>query len=285
MICFSGKVSRKINPSFTLLPYGNRPMIVPNQTVPKLGAPIVLVHGLFGFDKITLGNWTLASYFPGIPQFLAAAGNHVLVPRLSPTGGVKDRAAQLKAFLDHSMPREPVHIFAHSMGGLDSRYMVSRLGMAHRVLTLTTLGTPHRGSVFADLSIRRLERVVKPMFNLFGIPTQGFYDLTTSACNTFNEQVPDDAGVRYFSVAGRHEGDYLAPEWLLSHGIVLEAEGPNDGVVSIASATYGESREIWEGDHLSLVNWLHPLARHRGFRRDPATRYAPLVRRLADEGF
>src|SRR5262249_5187529 len=38
-----------------------------------------------------------------------------------------------------------VHVFAHSMGGLDARYMISRLGMAKRVLSLTTIATPHRG--------------------------------------------------------------------------------------------------------------------------------------------
>jgi triacylglycerol lipase len=260
-------------------------MIVPNKTVPKLRSPLVLVHGLFGFDKIRVGNWTLASYFPGIPHFLAAAGNQVLVPRLTPTGGVAERAVQLKEFLDREMRSEPVHILAHSMGGLDARYMISRLGMERRVLSLTTLGTPHRGSAFADWGIRRLARLLRPMFNLFCIPTQGFYDVTTEACRTFNAQVPNVAGVRYFSVAGRHDGGFLTPEWLLSHGIVLKQEGPNDGVVSIASACYGESQEIWEGDHFSLVNWLNPFARHRGLWRDPAPRYGTLVRRLSDEGF
>jgi triacylglycerol lipase len=260
-------------------------MIVPTPTVPKLRSPLVLVHGLFGFDQIRLGNWTLASYFPGIPQFLGAAGNHVLVPRLSPTGGVRERAGQLKEFLDREMPSEPVHLLAHSMGGLDSRYMISKMGMERRVLSLTTLGTPHRGSAFADWGIRRLARLLRPMFKTFGIPTQGFYDVTTEHCRAFNTAVPDVPGVRYFSVAGRHDGGFLTPEWLLSHGIVLKEEGPNDGVVSIASASYGEGPQIWDGDHFSLVNWLNPFVRHRGLWRDPAPRYGSLVRRLADEGF
>ena len=243
------------------------------------------MHGLFGFDKISLGNWTLVSYFPGISQLLAAAGNRVLIPRLTPTGGVKERATQLKEFLDWEVPQEPVHLFAHSLGGLDSRYMISRLGMERRVLTLTTLGTPHRGSSFADWCISRLRRLLNPIFTWLRIPTQGFYDVTPSSCERFNAEVPDVPGVRYFSVAGRHEGSFLTPEWFLPHGIVLRAEGPNDGVVSIASAGYGECQDVWEGDHLSLVNWPNPFARHRGLWRDPAPRYGPLVRRLADEGY
>jgi triacylglycerol lipase len=260
-------------------------MIAPNRTVPRLRSPIVLVHGLFGFDKIRLGGWTLASYFPGIPELLAAAGNRVLVPRLSPTAGVADRAAQLKAYLDREVPREPVHLIAHSMGGLDSRYLISRLGMANRVLSLTTLGTPHRGCSFADWGIRRLARLLKPVFARLGVPTQAFYDLTRARCKEFNEQVPDAPGVRYFSVAGRHAARILSPEWLLSHAVVLKEEGENDGIVSVASAAYGESQDVWEGDHLSLVNWFNPFVWGRGLWRDLTPRYAPLVRRLADEGF
>jgi triacylglycerol lipase len=240
---------------------------------------------LFGFDQIKLFGWTIANYFSRIPEILGHAGNTVLVPRLSPTRSVAERAAQLKAFLDREMPHEPVHLFGHSMGGLDSRYMISKLEMQDRVLSLTTLGTPHRGTAFADWAVKRLERLVKPLFQLFGIPTEGFYDLTLAAGRQFNQDVPDMRGVRYFSVAARHSNHVLNPEWLLPYRVVYAAEGPNDGVVSVASATYGESQEIWEGDHLSLVNWPHPLAWARGFRRDPEKRYGGLVRRLADEGF
>jgi triacylglycerol lipase len=261
-------------------------MIALGKAVPRLRSPIVLVHGLFGFDDVKLGKWTLASYFPGIPQFLAAAGNRVLVPRLRPTtGGIKKRAVQLKAFLDQYSAGEPVHLIAHSLGGLDSRYVISQLGMEKRVLSLTTLGTPHRGTAFVDWALERLERLLKPIFQLFGVPTQAFYDLSTASCRKFNEEVPPVPGVRYFSVAGQHPGDYFNPEWWLSQPIVSRAEGPNDGVVSVASAAYGESQEIWEGDHLGLVNWFNPLSRHRGPWRDLVSRYRPLIRRLADEGF
>jgi triacylglycerol lipase len=252
---------------------------------PKLRAPIVLVHGLLGFDRVKVGGYTLACYFPGIADFLTAAGNRVLEPRLSPTGGVAARAAQLKAFLDRHAPGERVHLVAHSMGGLDSRYLISRLGMANRVLTLTTIGTPHRGTAFADWGIHRLEGVLRPFLGMFGIPYQAFYDLTTASCRAFNEQVPDAPNVRYFSIAGRHDGHWLSPEWKLPQRVVTKAEGPNDGVVSLTSATYGETCEVWEGDHLSLVNWRHPMGQviGRGCDRKPA--YSALVGRLADEGF
>jgi triacylglycerol lipase len=242
-----------------------------------------MVHGVLGFNEVKLCGWTFKRYFPGIVDALEKAGNRVLVPQLSPTRGVADRAAELKRFIDRQSPEEPVHILGHSMGGLDARYMISRLGMEDRVLSLTTIGTPHRGSSFADWGMRRFERLLKPVFDMCDLPRQAFYDLTTTGCRRFNAEVPNAPRVRYFSVAGRHERSWRSLRWRLLHKIVSDAEGPNDGVVSLTSAHYGESCEVWDGDHLELVNWPNPGVRGRW--EDRTNHYARLVGRLADEGF
>jgi triacylglycerol lipase len=255
------------------------------MVIPKLRSPVVLVHGLFGFDKVGVAGATLVNYFRGIPEILTAAGNRVLIPSLTPTGGVVDRAKQLKDFLVLHSPGEPVHVIAHSLGGLDARYMIACLDMAPQILTLTTLGTPHRGTSFADWGINRLERIVKPILDMIGMPYQGFYDLTRARCKAFNETVIDVPSVRYFSIGGKHDGHLLAPEWLLPHGIVRKNEGDNDGVDSLESAKYGEHFEVWDGDHLTLVNMLNPFHQFRGAWRDPAPRYGAILRRLADLGY
>jgi triacylglycerol lipase len=252
--------------------------------VPRLRAPIVLVHGLFGFDRLHVGPWTLFEYFRGIPAALRAGGNRVLVPQLSPTGGVAARAGQLAQFLDREAPHEPVHLITHSLGGLDSRYLISRLGMARRVLSLTTVGTPHRGSPFADWSVRRFAPLLRPALDFFGLQYQAFFDLTVAHCRRFNEEVPDAPGVRYFSVAGRLRLSWRTPNWWLSARVVERHEGPNDGVVSVASATWGESRDVWEGDHMELVNWPRPLAA-QSRNAERIAGYVTLVQRLADTGF
>jgi triacylglycerol lipase len=253
--------------------------------IPRLRSPIVLVHGLLGFDRVRFCGWTLASYFPGIDTALSEAGNRVLVAQVSPAGSVKQRALDLKALLDREAPHDPVHIIGHSMGGLDSRYLISRMGMEDRVLSLTTLGTPHRGSPFADWGVRHLAHFVQPFLDLLGVTYDAFFDLTTKSCKEFNEQTPDSPKVRYFSVAGRFRPDWLYPEWQLPYRIIASREGPNDGFVSEASAKYGEDCTFWDGDHVSLINWPAPAAKARGVWRDRVEDYAVLVRRLADEGF
>lgn len=253
--------------------------------VPRLRAPVVLVHGLLGFDRLQMAGWVLANYFQGIPEMLRAAGNRVLVARLSPTAGIAERAAQLKDLVDRESPGEPVHLFGHSMGGLDARYMIARLGMAKRVLSLTTLGTPHRGTAFADWGLRRFQAFVCPLFDYFGLSYQAFKDLTVASCKQFNEEIADAAGVRYFSVAGKLRIDWLSFQWQLPARILQKFEGENDGVVSVASARWGEECELWEGDHMNLVNWRHPLAPTKGTHADRLPQYAGLVQRLADAGF
>ena len=139
------------------------------------------------------------------------------------------------------------------MGGLDSRYLISRLGMAERVLSLTTLGTPHRGTPLADQGIKIFGRVIDELAR-HGIDLRGFLDLTTAACAEFNAQTPDVPGVRYYSIAGQFEprfGDLLQ----VPHAIIRQAAGANDGLVPVASATYGRFLGTWAANHFRLMNW------------------------------
>ncbi len=252
---------------------------------PRLRSPIVLVHGLFGFDSWRVGGWEAVSYFRGIAESLREKGNRLAVPRLSPTSGVAQRAAQLTLFVRQTFPQEKVHLIAHSMGGLDSRFAITKLGLNDQVHSLTMVGTPNLGTPFADWGVKRLESYVKPVFDYWRIPHSAFYDLMTDRCAAFNQEVPDSPDVKYLAVAGRNHGPWLGPEWWLPYGIVWAGDGPNDGVVSIKSASHHYETEIWDGDHLSLVNWPNPRAIAQGVWRARQEQYAALLSKLAAMGF
>lgn len=256
-----------------------------SENGPRLSAPIVLAHGVSGFDRLFRRKRPSKEYFPGVRPHLEEAGNRVLMPRLSPTAGIAIRAAELKAFIRREVGTQPVHIIGHSMGGLDARYAISRLGLDSQVLSLTTIGCPHRGSPFADWSIRRFGRYTRPLFRMAGISLQAFFDLMTEECRWFNEETPNVPGVRYASVAGVVEKPWLAHGWKLPSRIVRKKEGPNDGVVSVASATWGESTAVWRGDHLNLVNWPNRRMRKAGEWTDRAGEYANLLGQLQQAGF
>jgi hypothetical protein len=85
-------------------------------------------------------------------------------------------------------------------------------------------------------------------------------------------------------VAGHFEPNWWTPEWQLPARILARSEGLCDGVVSVASATWGEDCTVWDGDHLNLINWKHSWTPARR-QKDRTAHYAALVRRLADEGY
>lgn len=58
-----------------------------------------------------------------------------------------------------------VNIIAHSMGGLDARYMISALGGANRVASLTTISTPHTGSKVANFVLDATQDVDGTVLN------------------------------------------------------------------------------------------------------------------------
>ena len=194
------------------------------MVIPKLRSPIVLVHGLFGFDRLGVAGTTLANYFPRHPRMLEAAGNRVLVPCLSRRAASPTGPSSSRTFSSQHSPGEPVHLIAHSMGGLDARYMISCLDMADHVLTLTTLGTPHRGTSFADWGVSRLERIVRPVLELYRRAAPGLLRsdpaavarTSTTRCRRCRECVISPS-------RGKHDGSLLHPEWLLPYSIVRKA--------------------------------------------------------------
>ena len=91
------------------------------------------------------------------------------------------------------------------MIAMDARFMISKLDMADRILSLTTIGTPHRGSPIADLVGAAAPPGFDQVVEFLGIDIKGIADLTTAAGDRFNQEVPDSPKVRYFSIAGSFE--------------------------------------------------------------------------------
>jgi triacylglycerol lipase len=244
--------------------------------------PVVLLHGLCGFDRVMVLRRPVLEYFPGIAGHLRSKGRRVLAPRLCPTGGIATRAEELRSYLARELGSQPCHLIGHSLGGLDARYFLAKLGGERSVRSLTTVGTPHRGTTFADWGLIRLSRLFRPFLRWAGLSEDAFHDLTVESCARFNETVPDVPGVRYRSVAGVCAKPDLGAHWWLPARIVSQAEGPNDGVVSLKSATWGESCDVWKADHLNLVNWPNRRAVRRGEWRDRGADYAALLARLEE---
>jgi triacylglycerol lipase len=257
----------------------------PETTFARLGAPVVLAHGLFGFTRIGLGRLTVTEYFRAIPEGLRSLGNRVLVTRVPPIAGIEERAARLGHQILAAYPEEPVHLIGHSMGGLDARRLLADGQWSHRVLSLTTIGTPHLGTALADFAKLRVGRVFR-MLAALGIDPQGCLDVTRSAARRFHRRHPAPAGIPCFSVAGDPVRENVCWPLQRAHAALQELEGANDGLVPVESASaFGTALAPWPVDHLRQMNWMAPGEIGRASLPTPMELYAQVVSHLASLGF
>ena len=109
--------------------------------------PIILAHG------IAAKQLRIMNAFGRIGVELEKAGYRVFIADTDGFGSIEHNAEQLRDFVNRVKlltGAEKVNIIAHSKGGLDSKYMITKLNMEDSVASLTTLCTPHRGSIIAS---------------------------------------------------------------------------------------------------------------------------------------
>ena len=191
---------------------------------------------------------------------------------------MENRARQLVAQLPAG---GELVLIAHSMGGLDARYAVSRLGLASRVRTVLSVSTPHRGSPFADFCRDHLQRQIGlyAMLERAGIDVGSGRDLTTDAAAAFNRGTPDAPGVRYLAVTSGAPVDSLSFPLRSAGRIIEAAEGANDGLVSAASSAWGETIDHWPLDHLATIGKAPPGTAARDDAARLGRRWVEVVRR------
>jgi len=254
--------------------------VVPHPGPVERGAPlpVVLVHGLFGFDRIGVPGARF-DYFRGIAKHLESLGCEAHAVRLPAAASVPERARELVAAIE-ALPHPRIDLIAHSLGGLDARYALTHLGLASRVRSLVTVGTPHRGTPLADLAIKGPLGWARRIVRAMGMPMEAIEWLGTEALAKFNAQVLDVPGVRYACVVGgMHRSDSAVPLALAAaHAYLRRVAGPNDGLVPIASQYWGETLAEIEADHFAQIGW-RVAVRHTF---DAAGLYAFVIARLGD---
>jgi triacylglycerol lipase len=218
--------------------------------------PIVFAHGL-GI------NGEAYQLLGGLKRFFDSHHRPFLIAMTPVAGSIEERAAILKREIRRLVPEGKLHLVAHSMGGVDARLALQDPELASRVLSLTTLSTPHHGSPVADFVVRHVDElesnaVVRDCIEkLFGGSLRAARELTTYGMDAdFNPHVPDAPGVRYYSM-----GFYIPSPvvlhsiipWLWAvHAVVEDAGYPdNDGMVSVESAHWGQYLGTLAGDHYS----------------------------------
>jgi len=218
----------------------------------KTKYPILLVHGTGHRDRKHLGCWGR------IPHALEKAGAKVFYSNQDAWGTIEKNAETVKestlAVLSET-GSEKINIIALSKGGLETRYMIHKLGMSDKIASLTTMSTPHYGSKTMDFFYQRQKPLLKiaAVFVNFTSRLQGdknpdFYNLcrqvTTEHSNKFNLEIVDSDKVYYQSYASVMKKPYSDMILFVSHSVVKIFDGECDGIVSVDSAKWGEFRGI-----------------------------------------
>jgi triacylglycerol lipase len=245
--------------------------------------PVVFCHGMLALTMLRMQIPEDTNYFLHLQPFLRERGIEALYPNVEPTGGVAARAEQLRDLIRH-WTDEPVNLVAHSMGGLDARYLITHLGMADRVASLTTIATPHHGTAVADWFCLNFRQRVPLLLTLeaFGMNVDGFRDCRTDICRLFNERVADAPHVRYFSYTASVPSSRVSPLLRRAWNILTPAEGPNDGLVSVRSAMWGEVLGSLSVDHFAQTP--DGLFVRPGENFDALNFYSRLIEDLAHRG-
>lgn len=249
-----------------------------NCTYTKTKYPIVLEHGLGGFDEL----FGVYEYWFGIPDALRDGGAQVFVTEVSPLNSTEARGEQLIDQIEQIVAitgKPKVNLIGHSHGGLDVRYAAAV--RPDLVASVTSVGSPHKGAELANVlraSVRGgsfSEAVIAYFANSLGTvlglltgnsnPSNAIAaldSLTTAGLAQFNASYPQgvpgsacgsgDAsvnGIRYYSWSGT--------------GVLTNALDVSDAALALTSLFYSESNDGLVGrcsSHLGAVirdNYFH----------------------------
>ncbi|UXI69341.1 esterase/lipase family protein [Tahibacter amnicola] len=276
--------------------------------------PIVLVHGMLGFDSL-LGVY---EYWYGITPELRAGGATVYVASVSGVNSTEARGEQLIDELDHLRAlhgHAKFNLIGHSHGGPTIRYVASV--RPDLVVSVTTMGAPNKGSKVAD----GIEATLPPNSPLRPI-VAGFMDalggflgwlsgnddpqdalaalasLNTPGITAFNslhgQGLPSSScgkgalvagGIRYYSFSGTSVLTNLfdASDAFFGASSLFFGFEANDGLVSRCSSHLGDViRDDYAWNHLDEVNQMLGL---RGlFSSNPVSVYRSHANRLKNAG-
>ena len=252
--------------------------------------PVMFVQGIGYRDDMAISSWGR------IPEYLRRAEAQVFLGEAGAWSSFENNARQLKTRIESILAEtkaEKINIIAHSKGGLDARYAISKLGIADKVASLTTICTPHHGTCIADIVCRYMpedDTAVYALVDFFALflgdetPDSGMAikQLSPRHMQRFNQEVIDATGVLYQSYGAQMLSALDDPLYAVSYRLLKKYEGHNDGMVSEQSCQWGDFRGITEEvSHLQMTDSIMDRVSHN---KIPML-YVSWVSDLKDKGF
>lgn len=221
----------------------------------KLRYPVLLVHGMGFRDSKHLNYWGR------IPAKLEENGCMIYYGNQDSNGTVETNGAflaqRIREIIEETGAAR-LNVIAHSKGGLDMRYAISSLKMSEYVASLTTISTPHHGSLTVDKLFQLPEFLIKFVagcsdiwLRICGDRNPNAYEVfkafTTAAAEEFNRENPDRPEVYYQSYAFVMKHVWSDMLMFVPCLAVKFVEGPNDGLLAPRAAQWTNFRGVITG--------------------------------------
>tara|TARA_B110000211_G_C14076501_1_gene552349 strand:- start:2018 stop:2920 length:903 start_codon:yes stop_codon:yes gene_type:complete len=284
------------------------------STYTKTKHPIVLTHGLYGFDSL-LG----IKYWHKVPETLRADGAEVYLTTVSNSNSPEVRGEQLIPQIERILAisgAKKVNLIGHSHGGPTIRYVASV--RPDLVASVTSIAGVNKGTPVADtladwsnqsgFMAGVIETLGNALAGVIDLLSGGDYDqdimaslasMTTAETTAFNQRHPGgiptsacgegvyvDNGIRYYSWSGaKPSTNIFDPLDLITAttSLFFPAGVKNDGLVGSCSSHLGMViRDDFKMNHLDEVNML--LGIHHLFSTDPLTVFRSHANRLKNAG-
>ena len=202
-------------------------------------------------------------YWGRIPKALRAHGAQVFFGGQEANASVERNARLLERRVRALLAEtgaEKLNVIAHSKGGMETRYLISTLKMGGSIASLTTISTPHNGSVTMD-KLMKLGIIMKlvgagtDVFKRLGGDKKPdtyrcFEQLTTGYMKRFNAENPDFPGVLYRSCAFLMSSPLSDVIMAVPYVGVMLLNGRSDGFLTPPEVTHGEFRGTFTGARL-----------------------------------
>jgi len=191
-------------------------------------------------------------------QELGALDNHI---HERPRFCLSETRANMLAARIARYQGSKVHVIGHSAGGLDIRHALhNHPNLQKYIASITTMGSPHKGTAIADRYLERLEKIECDEY-LFG----KFTDKDAEFAEKFaGEMTRNQAAINdskwgnplpdiTFCLPGYIDSKWKVPllSWDGYEYLCEQGYHRNDGTVPLSSQTHGHVIEIVKSGHLS----------------------------------
>lgn len=214
--------------------------------------PIVLVHGLAGYDDI----FGVIQYFNGIPETLERYGATVHVAHVAAANSTEFRGEQLLSQVEDILAitgAEKVNLVGHSHGSMTARYVAGL--RPELVASVSSVGGVNWGSAMADVlgSSRATMGLVDAFASIIDLMSGGGFpqdaaaaaqQMSTEGSEIFNQTFSAGIPSTYCGSDGAHEVDGVRYYSWGGDRLLTNVLDISDSMLLITGQWFGEPKQL-----------------------------------------